>query len=89
MPEPRGGHRSQRTCIGCGERAEKNTFIRLVVRDGELAISPQGTGRGGYLHWRAECWEGLTRKRNLHRTFRVPVERAARERLARRLAEQD
>ncbi len=82
------GYRPQRTCLGCGARADKEVFVRLVLHNGELEISPQGSGRGGYLHRSAACWEALVHRKNLSRAFHVTVDRATRERLVRTLCEQ-
>ena len=57
--------------------------MRLVLHNGELEISPKGSGRGGYVHRSAACWEALVQRKNLYRAFHVHVDRATRENLVR------
>jgi len=62
--------------------------VRLVLHNGELEISPKGSGRGGYVHRSAACWEALVQRKNLYRTFHAHVDRAMREKLVRTLCGQ-
>lgn len=80
-------HRPQRTCLGCGEKDEQQSLLRLVVGGGELKIERRAQGRGGYLHWKERCWGAFLRRKNLYRTFRVEVSRQAREKLISTLRE--
>ena len=46
-----------RTCIGCRSREEKVRLIRIVLRDGGVAVDvrQREPGRGAYVHPRPEC----------------------------------
>ncbi|MEZ4295339.1 MAG: DUF448 domain-containing protein [Polyangiaceae bacterium] len=49
---------SERTCVGCGERAEPGEMVRLVLGPGgEVAVDAAGGGfgRGAHVHARAAC----------------------------------
>ncbi|MDP2601967.1 MAG: YlxR family protein [Deltaproteobacteria bacterium] len=81
------GHLAQRTCLGCNGRDEQGGLIRFrVTEQGDLQIDKKGAGRGGYLHQRAECWQGFLKRKSLYRTFHVEIDRGAKERLVRELA---
>ena len=56
-----------------------------VTEQGDLQIDKKGAGRGGYLHQRAECWDGFLKRKSLHRAFHVEIDRGAKERLVREL----
>lgn len=80
-------HRPQRTCLGCNGRDEQTGLIRLrATEQGDLQIDTQGEGRGGYLHQRAECWQGFLKRKSLYRAFHVEIDKGAKERLVRELA---
>lgn len=75
-------HRPQRTCLGCGARDDQKNLIRLIIgTDGELINDPRGSGRGGYLHHRHDCWQAFLRRKNTHRAFRVNVSKEAKQKL--------
>jgi predicted RNA-binding protein YlxR (DUF448 family) len=57
-----------------------------VTEQGDLQVDEQGVGRGGYLHPRAECWQGFLKRKSLHRAFHVEIDKGAKERLVRELA---
>ncbi|MBI2181195.1 MAG: YlxR family protein [Deltaproteobacteria bacterium] len=77
----------QRTCLGCNGRDEQSGLIRLrVTEQGDLQVDKKGTGRGGYLHRRAECWQRFLKRKSLHRAFRVEIDKGVKERLVRELA---
>ncbi|OUZ07983.1 hypothetical protein BHE97_14890 [Aeromicrobium sp. PE09-221] len=67
-----------RTCIGCRERADKSTLVRVVAQpgasDGSFAVVPDtdGTlpGRGAHLHPSSECLELAVRRRAFGRALR-------------------
>ena len=68
-----------RTCIGCGQKKEKDQLIRIVSGpDGVVRLDRKGRGegRGAYLCDDRACLEKAIRSRALNRTFRrsVPVE---------------
>jgi predicted RNA-binding protein YlxR (DUF448 family) len=84
----RDEHRPQRTCLGCGDRDDQKTLIRITIAaDGELITDPRGYGRGGYLHHRHDCWHLFVRRKNTHRAFRVNISREAKQKLIQVLSE--
>ena len=62
-----------RTCVGCGERAERRQLVRLTT-DGERVIFDRQRrgGRGAWLHESAGCLEKALRRRALQRALRRP-----------------
>jgi predicted RNA-binding protein YlxR (DUF448 family) len=87
MDRPR--HHPQRSCLGCGARAEQAELIRLAVTpDGRLIVS-RDAGRGGYLHRRDTCWHQFVARKSHFRAFRVEVSRAAKENLVKELQDRD
>jgi predicted RNA-binding protein YlxR (DUF448 family) len=85
MIEPSlSGHenRPQRTCLGCAGRDDQKSLIRIIIGEGgNLAVDPRGSGRGGYLHRRHDCWQAFLRRKNTHRAFRVNLGKDAKQRL--------
>jgi predicted RNA-binding protein YlxR (DUF448 family) len=63
-----------RTCIGCRGTAAKSELLRVVVSDGSLSPDPAArrSGRGAYLHPRANCLEIALRRKAFPRALRVP-----------------
>jgi predicted RNA-binding protein YlxR (DUF448 family) len=87
-PLPRGEHRPQRTCLGCGDKDDQKNLIRIIIgADGKLIIDPRGYGRGGYLHQRHDCWQAFLRRKNTHRAFRVNISKDAKQKLIQVLSE--
>ncbi len=65
----------QRTCIACGEKADKVQLHRIVRKaDGTVAFDPSGRmpGRGAYV-CSAKCLESALEKRKLQRALRCDV----------------
>ncbi len=66
-----------RTCIGCRERADKTTLVRVVAARGSTAtvvtpdLSRSMPGRGAHLHPTARCLELATRRKAFGRALRV------------------
>lgn len=78
-------HEPERTCLGCGERDRKELLVRLIVNPaGHLEIAAEGQ-RGGYLHRRAQCWNGFVNRKSHFRAFHVEVAKPLKERLLREL----
>ena len=76
----------QRTCLGCNAADGQEALLRIVIQEGgELKVDRLGTGRGGYLHPAASCWESFLRRKSLYRAFRHEVTRPAKEKLAQAL----
>jgi uncharacterized protein len=54
-----------RTCLGCRQRAETSTLVRVVAQDGAVVVdrSAAHPGRGAWVHVTRECIESaITRK---------------------------
>ena len=65
-----------RTCIGCGQKKEKEKLIRLVSEsDGTIRTDAEAVadGRGAYLCRDRECLKKAIRSKALNRTFRRSV----------------
>ncbi|MGW3684168.1 YlxR family protein [Streptomyces prasinus] len=66
--------RSERTCVGCRERAVKNELLRIVTIEDACVPDPRGTlpGRGAYVHPAPVCLDQAVRRRAFPRALRVP-----------------
>ena len=62
-----------RTCAGCGRKAPQGELLRFAARDGALAPSPKGPGRGVYTCRRLACFERALERRAFNRTLRQTV----------------
>jgi predicted RNA-binding protein YlxR (DUF448 family) len=54
-----------RTCVGCRERAESSSLVRVIVRDAALEVDLNATAgrRGSWVHPTKQCVDtALTRK---------------------------
>ncbi|WP_309970901.1 YlxR family protein [Aeromicrobium panaciterrae] len=66
-----------RTCIGCRERADKTTLVRVVAAKESTTtvvtpdLSRSLPGRGAHLHPTARCLELATRRKAFGRALRV------------------
>lgn len=69
-------HKPIRTCIGCGERREKNALLRIVrtlenkMEIDEEAVKP---GRGAYLCYNKTCLELVIKRKSIQRSLKIPV----------------
>ncbi len=65
-----------RTCIGCRSREEKVRLIRIVLRDGGVAVDvrQREPGRGAYVHPRPECLDHALKRRSLGRALRSEID---------------
>jgi predicted RNA-binding protein YlxR (DUF448 family) len=61
-----------RTCIGCRRRARPTELVRVVAREGVVALDREQRlpGRGAWLHPTAECFAAATHKRAWGRALR-------------------
>ncbi|MEI7647415.1 MAG: YlxR family protein [Actinomycetes bacterium] len=66
-----------RTCLGCRERSDRNTLLRLVVSGttdsmDRVIPDPAGhnPGRGGWIH--PTCLDQAIQRRGFNRAFRRP-----------------
>jgi len=62
-----------RTCVGCKERAEKSSLLRLVAVGDVIRPDPQARlpGRGAYLHPSLVCLDLARRRRAFSRALRT------------------
>ncbi len=69
-------HKRERTCAGCGEKADAAGFVRLVLGPAcEIAVDAAGGGfgRGAHVHGRFACLAKACRG-GLSRAFKVQVQ---------------
>jgi len=73
MPKTR--HEPRRTCVACRHEGTKDELVRLVKGPGgvEVDLSGRASGRGAYLHPRAECLELARKRGGLARALGAPV----------------
>lgn len=66
-----------RTCIGCGEKKDKQLLAR-VVRGETIALDITGkkNGRGAYICKNMECLERAIKTKGLDRSFKESIPRA-------------
>ncbi len=65
-----------RTCVGCGKRAYKNEFIRVVRQpDGSVKVDTTGrlNGRSAYLCRDAGCLENARKRRRIATVLKCEV----------------
>lgn len=66
-----------RTCIGCRQRADRTTLVRIVAVQGPTAVvvtpDRNGTlpGRGAHLHPTNRCLELAVRRKAFGRALRI------------------
>ncbi|MBX3098075.1 MAG: YlxR family protein [Salinibacterium sp.] len=62
-----------RTCLGCRQRADTSTLLRIVASGGEVFPDPSATlpGRGAWVHPNTQCVETAIKRRAFGRAFRV------------------
>lgn len=62
-----------RTCLGCRERADTSTLLRVVAQSGAVVPDPSATlpGRGAWVHPTRECVETATKRKTFGRALRV------------------
>ena len=74
----------QRTCLGCNEKKDKNTLIRVVKsKEGEINIDKIGKmeGRGAYICNNIQCLENAIKKKRLNKTFDMDISEEIYEKL--------
>jgi predicted RNA-binding protein YlxR (DUF448 family) len=77
-----------RTCLGCGQEADKRELVRVVRSpEGDVSLDETGkaNGRGAYVHPRLECFEAAARKRRFDHALRVNLKEEDVERIRRDL----
>ena len=62
-----------RTCLGCRQRADTSSLLRVVASGGEIVPDPSATlpGRGAWVHPTIPCVENATKRRAFGRALRV------------------
>ena len=62
-----------RTCLGCRQRADTSSLLRVVASGGEVVPDPSATlpGRGAWVHPTVNCVESAIKKRAFGRALRV------------------
>ena len=62
-----------RTCLGCRQRSDKTSLLRVVARDGDVVPDPSRTlpGRGGWVHPTRECIDTAITRKAFGRALRV------------------
>ena len=74
-------NKRERTCVGCGERAEPHEMVRLVLGpNGEVAVDAAGGafGRGAHVHPSLDCVTKAC-KFGLSRSFKTAVKATSEE----------
>ncbi len=75
-----------RTCLGCGQEADKRDLTRVVRSpEGDVAVDETGkaNGRGAYVHPKAECFEAAARRHRFDAALRVNLKEEDVERIRR------
>ncbi len=74
----------QRQCMGCRERMDKRSLIRVVrTPEGEVKLDFSGklSGRGAYICPKQECLQKAQRSKALDRSLEVPIPQEVYDRL--------
>jgi hypothetical protein len=69
-------HIPLRTCIGCGQVEPKRAMVRIVrTPDAGVQVDATGkrSGRGAYIHPRAECWQNALKRGALERALETTL----------------
>lgn len=80
----------QRQCMGCRERADKRSLIRVVrLTDGNVMLDFSGklNGRGAYLCPKMECLQKARKSKALERSLEVPIPETVYDRLEKEMEE--
>ena len=78
----------QRQCMGCRERADKRSLIRVVRgTDGNVSLDFSGklNGRGAYICPKMECLQKARKSKALERSLEVPIPETVYDRLAKEM----
>ena len=64
---------SVRTCLGCRQRAPRTSLVRIVARDGRVAVDTAARlpGRGAWVHPDSGCVRSAIRRNAFGRALRV------------------
>ena len=78
----------QRQCMGCRERMDKRSLIRVVRSpDGSVCLDFSGkmAGRGAYICPKAECLKKAQKSKALDRSLEVTIPQEVYDRLEREI----
>ena len=78
----------QRQCMGCRERMDKRSLIRVVrTPDGSVCLDFSGkmAGRGAYICPKAECLKKAQKSKALDRSLEVTIPQEVYDRLEREI----
>ncbi len=78
----------QRQCMGCRERKDKRSMIRVVrTTEGSVTLDFSGklNGRGAYICPVPECLQKAQKAKSLERALEVPVPQEVYDRLQKEL----
>ena len=78
----------QRQCMGCRERMDKRSLIRVVrTPEGEVKLDFSGKlgGRGAYICPKAECLKKAQKAKSLDRSLEVSIPDEIYDRLSREI----
>ena len=67
----------QRTCLGCNEKKDKQSLIRIVRdKEGKIFIDKTGKqdGRGAYLCDNIECLEKIIKTKRLEKMLKIKID---------------
>jgi predicted RNA-binding protein YlxR (DUF448 family) len=92
MQKRKPSHKGLRSCLGCGARDEREAMVRIAASGDRVEVDATRrlSGRGGYLHRRADCLERFLNsrvkefrslKRKINREERLHIISSIRERL--------
>ncbi|MGN6325529.1 YlxR family protein [Pseudolysinimonas sp.] len=61
-----------RTCLGCRQRAPRSSLVRVVARDGRVAVDAAARlpGRGAWLHRSSACVDKALQRKAFGRALR-------------------
>ena len=82
----------QRQCMGCRERMDKKSLIRVVRGvDGTVSLdfSGKAAGRGTYICPKAECLKKAQKSKALDRSLEVEIPQEVYDRLTREIEVQN
>lgn len=62
-----------RTCLGCRQRAPRSSLVRVVARDGRVAVDAAARlpGRGAWLHRSSACVDTAIQRKAFGRALRT------------------
>ncbi|MTA80979.1 MAG: DUF448 domain-containing protein [Actinobacteria bacterium] len=68
-----------RTCIACRSRADKDSLVRFVERDGSLVwdASANQSGRGAWVHPTSQCFDSAVSRKAFGRALRTQITNTA------------